>query len=68
MINKKYLINKLLDYPDISHNDYRKLIKEKNKLMNSSDNIIDIDNINNINNRIKLYNEKELIIQMIKQT
>lgn len=65
MINKKYLINKLLDYPEISHNDYCKLLKEKNKLINNSCGNIDITCIDN---KIKLYNEKELIIQMIKQS
>jgi hypothetical protein len=66
MITKKYLINKLLHYPDISSKDYRLLLKEKNKLINN--NSFDSSELYNINNKINLYNEKEMIIQMIKQT
>lgn len=66
MITKKYLINKLLHYPDISSKDYRLLLKEKNKLINN--NSFDSNELYNINNKINLYNEKEMIIQMIKQT
>jgi hypothetical protein len=66
MITKKYLINKLLNYPEISYKDYRILIQQKNNLLNN--NLIDNKELFNINNKINLYNEKELIIQMIKQT
>ncbi len=66
MINKKFLIYKLLDYPDISYKDYNSLIKEKNKLMNNKS--FDNSELFNINKKINLYNEKEMIIQMIKQT
>jgi len=59
MISKKYLINKLLELPEISHNDYINLIKKKNKICN------DIE-LEQINNKINLYNEKEMIINLIK--
>jgi hypothetical protein len=66
MINKKFLINKLLDYPEISYKDYRLLIQKKNNLLNN--NLMDNKELFNINNKINLYNEKEMIIQLIKQT
>jgi hypothetical protein len=66
MINKKFLITKLLNYPDISYKDYKLLQQQKNKLLDNKS--FDNNELFNIDNKINLYNEKEMIIQMIKQT
>jgi len=63
MSNKKILLKKLLDYPNLNYNEYLNLINTKNNI-----------NINNYNKKlledieykINLYLEKELIINMIK--
>ena len=59
--NKKYLLKKLMNYPDISNDEYLNLIKIKNKI--NDNNELEI-----IQNKINLYNEKQIIIDMIKLT
>lgn len=59
MINKKYLINKLLELPEITDNDYLNLIKKKNKIKNDLE-------LLQIEEKISLYNEKNMIINLIK--
>lgn len=58
MINKKFLINKLLELPEITDEDYLNLIKIKNKHNQLE--------LTQINEKIKLYNEKNMIINLIK--
>jgi hypothetical protein len=59
MINKKFLIHKLLELPEITDEDYLNLIKIKNKHNNQFE-------LSQINEKIKLYNEKNMIINLIK--
>jgi len=59
--NKKYLLKKLMNYPEISNDEYLNLIKIKNKI--NDNNELEI-----IENKINLYNEKQIIIDMIKLT
>lgn len=63
MSNKKYLIKRLLEYPDISYDEYISLIQKKNKYYINNENY---NEINNINERINLYMEKQMIINLIK--
>ena len=63
MSNKKFLIKKLLDYPEISNYEYISLIDKQNKLFKNE---IDNNELNFINNRINLYNEKQMIINLLK--
>jgi len=58
MSNKKYLIKKLFDYPEISNKEYLSLIEQKYNNNN--------DDLNYINERINLYKEKQMIINLIK--
>jgi hypothetical protein len=60
MINKKFLIHKLLELPEITDEDYLNLIKIKNKHNNNQ------FELSQINEKIKLYNEKNMIINLIK--
>jgi len=60
MINKKYLIKKLLDYPEITKTDYLNLLKLKENETN------DNNKLDEINNKINLYNDKEIIMEMLK--
>jgi hypothetical protein len=60
MINKKFLIHKLLELPEITDEDYLNLIKIKNKHND------DQFELSQINEKIKLYNEKNMIINLIK--
>jgi hypothetical protein len=59
---KKHLLKKLMNYPEISNDDYLNLIKIKNNIHNN-DKELEI-----IENKILLYNEKQIIIDMIKLT
>jgi len=59
MINKKYLIYKLYELPEITEEDYLNLIRKKNRTNNQLE-------LSQINDRINLYNEKEMIINLIK--
>jgi len=61
MINKKFLINKLLELPEITDKDYLNLIKIKNKHIDNQ-----LEELTQINEKIKLYNEKNMIINLIK--
>lgn len=61
MINKKFLINKLFELPEITEKEYLNLLKKKNK----SDNQLELSMINE---KINLYNEKNMIINLIKTT
>lgn len=65
MSNKKYLIKRLLEYPEITTNEYILLIDKKNKITLGNNNFYN-DDINKINDRIELYNEKQMIINLIK--
>jgi hypothetical protein len=60
MINKRYLIKKLLDYPEITKSEYLNLIKLKETEINNP------DYLEEINNKINLYNDKEIIMEMLK--
>jgi len=62
MSNKRILLKKLLDYPNLNHNEYISLINKKNKMTNNN------EELDEINSKIDLYLEKELIINMIKCT
>ena len=68
MSNKKLLLKKLLEYPNLNNNEYISLINKKNKLMiNYNDTINNqTQELNEINSKLDLYLEKELIINMIK--
>jgi len=59
MINKKYLINKLLELPEITDEDYLNLVRKKNNTYNQVE-------LLKINEKITLYNEKNMIINLIK--
>jgi len=59
MMNKKYLINKLLSLPEITDEDYRNLIRKQYNIKNQLE-------LSQINERINLYNEKNMIINLIK--
>jgi len=61
---KKYLLKKLMNYPEISNDEYLKLIKIKNNINDNNDN----NELEIIENKIILYNEKQIIIDMIKLT
>jgi len=58
-MNKKYLINKLLSLPEITDEDYRNLIRKQYNIKNQLE-------LSQINERINLYNEKNMIINLIK--
>jgi len=51
--------NKLYELPEITKEDYLNLIKKRNKSNNQIE-------LSQINERINLYNEKEMIINLIK--
>lgn len=59
MISKKYLINKLYELPEITEEDYLNLIKKRNRIKNQIE-------LSQINDRINIYNEKIMIINLIK--
>lgn len=61
MCNKKILLKKLMEYPEINTNEYLDIIKRKNI---SNDN----NEIKILENKINLYNEKLILIDMIKLT
>lgn len=61
MCNKKFLLKKLMDYPEITANDYISIVKLRNKTN-------DFNEIKLLENKINLYNEKQLLIDMIKLT
>jgi len=69
MCNKKFLIKRLMEYPQLSQSDYISLIHEKNNLIQNSKLIINIDiKINDLEKQINLYNEKQMLIDLIKNT
>jgi len=59
MISKKYLINKLYELPEITEEDYLNLVKKRNKSKNQIE-------LSQINERLNIYNEKIMIINLIK--
>jgi len=63
MSNKKILLKKLLDYPNLNNNEYILLLNKKNNLIKNN---INNNEINEINSILDIYKEKELIINMIK--
>jgi len=64
MSEKRYLIKKLLEYPEITNDEYILLVKQKNKLIKNNDYIKDDD----IDKKIDIYNEKQMIISLIKNS
>lgn len=62
--NKKFLLKKLYDYPEINNDDYLLLINRKKNILKDSNYIN--EELLEINTKIDLYNEKLLIINMIK--
>ncbi len=59
MSSKKFLIKKLMDYPEISNKEYLSLLHKKKLISKNKE--LDV-----INERIELYNEKLMIINLIK--
>jgi len=59
MSSKKFLIKKLMDYPEISNKEYLSLLHKKKLISNNKE-------LDDINERIELYNEKLMIINLIK--
>lgn len=59
MSSKKFLIKKLMEYPEISNKEYLSLLHKKKIISNNKE-------LDDINERIELYNEKQMIISMIK--
>ena len=64
MSDKRLLIKKLLNYPDISNDDYLLLIHKKNKLLESGE-LRELE-LTEIDNKIELFAEKQILINMIK--
>lgn len=62
--NKKFLLKKLYDYPEINNDDYLLLINRKKNILKDTNYIN--EELLEINTKIDLYNEKLLIINMIK--
>ena len=62
--NKKFLLKKLYDYPEINNDDYLLLINRKKNILKDANYIN--EELLEINTKIDLYNEKLLIINMIK--
>lgn len=62
--NKKFLLKKLYDYPEINNDDYLVLINRKKNILKDTNYIN--EELLEINTKIDLYNEKLLIINMIK--
>ena len=60
MSGTKYLINKLLELPEITKEEYLILVKKRNNLLNNQ------IELSLINEKINLYNEKEMLINLIK--
>jgi len=60
MSNKKYLIKKLMEYPEISNKEYLSLLHKKNSITYNNKEMDDIIE------KIELYNEKQMIINLIK--
>jgi len=60
MSSKKFLIKRLMDYPEISNKEYLSLLNKKKSINNNNKELDDI------NEKIELYNEKQMIINLIK--
>lgn len=60
MSSKKYLIKKLMEYPEISNKEYLSLLHKKNT------NTYDNKEMDDIIEKIELYNQKQMIINLIK--
>lgn len=67
MSEKKYLIKKLLEYPEISNDEYISLVKQKNKLINEN-HYNEIDEIDKIDKKLNIHIEKQMIISLIKNS
>lgn len=65
MSNKRLLLKKLLEYPNLNNNEYISLVNKKNKII-INDNNQNTEELNEINSKLDIYLEKELIINMIK--
>jgi hypothetical protein len=59
MSSKKFLIKRLMDYPEISNKEYLSLLNKKKSINNNKE-------LDDINEKIELYNEKQMIINLIK--
>lgn len=59
MSNKRILLKKLLEYPSLNNEEYINLIHKKNNSINENE-------LKEIDSRIDVYLEKNLIIDMIK--
>lgn len=64
MSEKKYLIKKLLEYPEISNDEYISLVKQKNKLINENH----YNEIDKIDKKLNIHIEKQMIISLIKNS
>lgn len=64
MSEKKYLIKKLLEYPEISNDEYISLVKQKNKLINENH----YNEIDKIDKKLNIHIEKQMIISLIKSS
>ncbi len=64
MSDKKYLIKKLLEYPEISNDEYISLVKQKNKLINENH----YNEIDKIDKKLNIHIEKQMIISLIKNS
>ena len=56
MSSKKFLIKRLMDYPEISNKEYLSLLNKKKSINNNKE-------LNDINERIELYHPKPLHIK-----
>lgn len=59
MSSKKFLIKRLMEYPEISNKEYLSLLNKKKSINNNKE-------LDDINEKIELYNEKQMIINLIK--
>jgi len=57
MSGKKYLINKLLELPEITKEEYLILVKKRNNLLNNN------TELSLINEKINLYNLQNLLFR-----
>lgn len=64
MSEKKYLIKKLLEYPEISNDEYISLVKQKNKLINENH----YNENDEIDKKLNIHIEKQMIISLIKNS
>lgn len=73
MNNKRLLLKKLYDYPNLNNNDYILLLNKKNSILNkinsdsnNSNHLNELNELNEIDSKLDLFREKYLIMDMIK--